>query len=171
MTRPKIEKDFYLSFSLSPNKIEFYLLILLSQILKCLKCLAVCLNKMRRSKEGDLRFFAHFSSFTRVPAKQNKKKSAILLHFQPLNFSPLYNTAIYNMQGNTKLGKKKLGDGQEGGRTSNYWWWVGYFGYCSKPNPCLNWVECNMCRNFCMFTQISFGFVSDPPLGWILSVA
>ena len=48
--------------------------------------------------------------------KTKQKKSAILLHFQPLNFSPLYNTAIYNMQGNTKLGKKKLGDGQEGGR-------------------------------------------------------
>ena len=135
------------------------MLILLSQILKCLKCLAVCLNKMRRSKEeGDLRFFAHFSSFTRVPAKQNKKKSAILLHFQPLNFSPLYNTAIYNMQGNTKLGKKNYGTDKKGDVKLLMMGWVfrvllenWIFGYCSKPNPSLNWVECNMWRNFCMF--------------------
>ena len=114
MTRPKIEKDFYLSFSLSPNKIEFYLLILLSQILKCLKCLAVCLNKMRRSKEGDLRFFAHFSSFTRVPAKQNKKNLQSFCIFNPLILAPCITLQYITCKAIPSQAKKNQGTDKKG---------------------------------------------------------
>ena len=49
--------------------------------------------------------------------------------------------------------------------------WI--FGYCTKPNPCLNWVECNMSRNFSMFTPNQFwiGIWPTTRLNTISSIA